>query len=277
MSAFELIDTHCHLDFDAYEKDRDRVIDRAREVGVSCMVVPGVDLHSSRAALRLAEAQSDVKAAIGLHPNNIGDQPHHAAGFNREFISALRDLAGRGEPVAIGEIGLDYYRDNTAPVVQQRAFDDLLALASELELPVIVHNREATGDMLAALTNWSAALPDSVKGRAGVLHSFSADVEAAMQFIALGFYVGITGPVTFGKGSKKKPNLMREVAKEVPLDRILIETDSPFLTPHPYRGRRNEPARVRYVAEEIATLRGVGSEEVAAQTTANAKRLFGLG
>ncbi len=256
----QLIDTHCHLDARALADDRAAVVARAAEAGVERIVVPMIDLSNARAVLDLADRFDGVYAAVGIHPNS-------AAGWRDEWLDEVRHLAAHAKVVAIGEIGLDYYWDKTPPDVQHRAFAQQLALAAELGLPVIVHNREASADLIRLLAGSSLA------GRAepGVLHSFSAEWDVAEQALALGFYLGFTGPLTY-----KKADELRDIAARAPLDRILIETDAPYLAPHPHRGKRNEPAYVRLVAEQLAEVRGLSTAEVARATTANAERLFRL-
>lgn len=255
-----LIDTHCHLDFDRFDADRPAVVARAREAGLAHIIVPALDLDNTAAVVSLTEQYPGVLAAVGVHPNS-------AAGWQPDWLDTIRDAAAHANVVAIGEIGLDYYWDRTPPATQHAAFRAQLELAAELELPVIIHNRDATSDLLRLL----GESPLARRPRAGVLHSFSADREAAEAAVALGFYIGITGPVTF-----KKADVLREVATAVPLDRLLIETDAPFLTPQPHRGKRNEPAYVRYVAEAIAAVRETSIDQIAAATTENARRLFAL-
>jgi TatD DNase family protein len=177
-------------------------------------------------------------------------------------LDELRALARRPKVVAVGEIGLDYYRDRSPRPVQRRAFADQLALATELELPVVIHGREAHDDVLSTLRDWEGT---------GVLHTYSAGPERLEEVLELGFFIGLSGPVTFPKARK-----LREVAAAVPLERLLVETDCPFLTPAPHRGRRNEPAYVRYVAEAVARARGVSAERVALATVDNTRRLFGI-
>lgn len=255
-----LVDTHCHLDFESFDADRDGVIARARAAGVGAIVVPALDLTNIPAVLALAERYEEVYAGVGVHPNST-------AGWTDDWLGQVRDAARHPKVVAIGEIGLDYHWDKSPAAIQRVAFEQQLALAAELELPVIIHNREATDDVLTVL----GSSPLTGRERAGVLHSFSADWPAAERALSLGFNIGITGPVTF-----KKAYELRTIAAQVPAGRLLIETDAPFLTPHPHRGRRNEPAYVRFVAETIAAIRGVGYDALAAQTTANAARLFRL-
>lgn len=253
-----LIDSHCHLDFVRFDEDRDAVVQRALNAGVTRIIVPALDLNNCRAVLKLADRYEGVFAAVGIHPNS-------SAGWQDNWIGVLRDLAQHDKVVAIGEIGLDYYWDKSPKPVQHRAFGLQLELAAELELPVIVHNRESNADVISLL----AASPLNGVEKPGVLHSFAADWQTAVSALKMGFYLGFTGPVTFKKAEK-----LREMAGQVPLDRLLVETDAPFLTPHPYRGKRNEPAYVAYVAERIAEVRGMETAVLAQQTTTNALRLF---
>lgn len=231
---------------------------RAAEAGVGRLIVPAIDLDNTRAVLALAEQFEGIYAAVGVHPNS-------AAGWQDDWLDELRDFARHRKVVAIGEIGLDYYWDKTPADMQRRAFFLQLVLAAELALPVIIHNREASTDVIEQL----AASPLNGSERPGVLHSFSGDWAMAEAALEMGFYLGFTGPLTY-----KKADQLREIAARVPLDRILIETDSPYLTPQPFRGRRNEPAYVRMVAERLADLRGLSLEDIAQITTANAERLF---
>ncbi len=258
-----LIDTHCHLDFDAYDDIRDQVVQEAADAGVKRIINPGVDIARCKAALALADRYPGVYAAVGIHPNSTAE-------FSDAMLAAVREMAAHEKVVAIGEIGLDYYWDDSPKDTQWRAFEVQLALAAELELPVIIHNRDASDDVIAVLRAWVATLPEPLKDRPGVLHSFSAPDEIADQGIDLGFYLGFTGPITF-----KNADNLRMIAARIPEDRIVIETDGPFLTPHPYRGKRpNKPAYVRFVAERIAALRMMTDEAFAALSTANAERLF---
>ncbi len=262
-----LVDTHCHLDFDAFDADRAEVIARAQEAGVDAIVNPSIDRANAAKVVALAQETACVYAAVGVHPNSSTEWNAHCA-------EELRQLAQHSRVVAIGEIGLDYYWDDAPHDVQQKALQAQLELAAEMELPVIVHNREASEDLLAILLEWQAGLAssaNSLAARPGVLHSFSGDQAMAERAVAAGYFLGFTGPLTF----KNAPDL-QAIARQVPLERILIETDSPFLSPHPLRGQRNEPARVQLVAEKLAELKGLPYEEVAAATTANARQLFGI-
>jgi TatD DNase family protein len=261
-----LIDTHCHINFDSYDVDRDALLQRARDVGVEAIINPAVDMDSSHAGIALSKHYDMIYSAVGIHPNSTAD-------FVPSMIDELRILPAQPKVVSIGEIGLDYYWDKSPKDKQRQAFEAQLALAQEVNLPVIIHDREAHQDVIDILTAWTNGLGDDspLKGRVGVLHSFSAPQEIAEQAVALGFYLGFTGPITF-----KKAEELRQIARTVPLDRVLIETDGPFLTPEPYRGKRNEPAYVYHVADRLASLHGMTTEQMGQMTTDNAKRLFRL-
>ncbi len=260
-----LIDTHCHLDFDAYDGLRDEIVAEAAVHGVTRLINPSTDLTRAPAVLRLADTYPGVYAAVGVHPTST-------AAFSPASVSELRALAAHPKVVAIGEIGLDYYWDTVPRTTQWAALEVQLTLAAELGLPVILHNREASDDLLDILARWVSALPATLRDRPGVLHSFSAPLAVAERGLTLGFYLGFTGPITF-----KNADDLRRVAASVPPDRLLVETDGPFLTPHPYRGRRpNRPAYLRFIAERLAALHNMSYDDFAAQTTANAVRLFAL-
>jgi TatD DNase family protein len=250
-----LIDSHAHLDFRQFDDDREKVIERARKAGVVTIVNIGTSPASSRTSVALAERYDFIYATVGVHP-------HDAKVVTPPVLDELRSLAQHRKVVAVGEIGLDYYRDLSPRPVQRRVFDEQLALAAELGLPVIVHSRDAHDDVLAALRDWKGT---------GVLHSYSAGPRLLEEVLALGFSVGISGPVTFPKA-----DALRAVAATVPMERLLVETDCPYLTPKPYRGRRNEPAYVQYVAEAVALAREASPVDVAQATTDNARRLFGI-
>lgn len=254
-----LVDTHCHLDFDKFDEDREAIVQRAAEYGVTRIIVPALDLQNCEAVLKLTEQYEGVFAAIGIHPNATAVLPD-------KWLQTIKTYAQQPKVVAIGEIGLDYYWDDSPKAAQHEALRQQLALAAALELPVIIHNREASADVVRLL----AESPLAGRARPGVLHSFSADWATAQAALDMGFYLGFTGPVTF-----KKAEELRQIVAKVPLERILVETDAPFLTPHPYRGKRNEPGYVRFVAEKIAEIRGMETAVFARQTTANAERLFG--
>jgi TatD DNase family protein len=253
------VDTHCHLDWPAFDSDRDEVIRRAIDAGVTRMVTIGVDVPSSRRAIKLAEQYAEVYAAVGVHPNDCAD-------FSTGPLNEIRALAQHPKVMAIGEIGLDYYWHTVDHDTQARAFRAQLELAAEFTKPVIVHSRDAAGDVVSALEDFSL----HVARITGTLHSYFDDLTIMQRAFDLGFYCGVTGPITFKKSDRE-----REIIRQAPLDRLLIETDAPFLTPVPHRGQRNEPAYVRHVAEVIAQVRGATVEAVAAQTTINANMLFG--
>jgi len=260
-----LIDTHAHLDLPQFDGDRTAVVERAQAAGVALIVNAGANVESSRRAVALAAHYPEVYAGVGVHP-------HDAKQVDGEALATLRELARQPKVVAVGEIGLDFYRNLSPQDLQRRAFQAQLAWAAKLGKPVIVHDREAHAEVLKALTGWVASLVgSSLVERAGVLHSFSGDLLMAKRAIDLGFYISISGPVTYQNARR-----LAEIVQALPLDRLLIETDCPYLTPHPHRGKRNEPAYVRLVAEEVAKIKGLTLNEVAATTTANARRLFEL-
>lgn len=242
----------------SFDKDRAAVVERAREAGVRRIMNPGVDLPSSRKAVALADQFKEIYAAVGVHP-------HGARSVSGGELKELKALARHPKVKAIGEIGLDYYHDYSPPEAQQKVFRQQLEMAAELGLPVIVHCREAQTDVMAILTGWA----NIAEGRRGVLHSYSGHLAQSRRAVEMGFYLGLTGPITFPKADE-----LRRVAAAVPLERLLIETDAPYLTPAPHRGRRNEPAYVRYVAETLSDVRGESVESVAEGTTANAALLF---
>lgn len=249
-------DSHCHLTAEQFDADREAVIRRAVDAGVTRMLTLATDVASSRAAIALAERFEGVYAAIGIHPESVRTA-------SLEDLEIIRELAAHPKVAAIGEIGLDYYWDKTTVEVQQTFFEKQTELAAELDLPVAIHDREAHDKIMATLKQ-----RQGIRVR-GVLHAFSGSVEMAQDAFALGFVISLGGPVTF-KNNRHAPDLVRAV----PLEKILIETDSPYLAPHPYRGKRNEPAHVKLVAERIAELKGISTAQVATQTTNNAQQLF---
>lgn len=261
-------DTHCHLDFDDFDKDREAVLERAQKAGLAFLINPGIDLASSEAACSLAASWPKlVYAACGFHP-------HDSSGFDPEIsLSQLEYLAGNPGVVAIGEIGLDYYRDRSPRPVQRQVFAAQLELAVKLDLPVILHNREADADMLAMLLDWHASLPaeSRLAQDPGVLHAYAGSLPMAQALAPMGFCFGIGGPLTYANADER-----RRITAGIPLNRLLLETDAPFLTPQPNRGKRNEPAYIPVIAEVLADLHQKSAEEIGAVTTANAKRLFRL-
>ncbi|HHV46238.1 MAG TPA: TatD family hydrolase [Tissierellia bacterium] len=253
-----LIDSHAHLDDERFDKDRDSIIKSLRESGIELVINPGADVGSSIKAVALSEKYDNIYAAVGVHP-------HDAKDMDENTIELLRSFSKREKVVAIGEIGLDYYYDNSPRDIQKKWFREQLRLAKEVGLPVIIHSRDAAGDTFDIIKE---AQDGTLRG---VLHCYSGSVEMAMEYVKLGFYISLAGPVTF-----KNARVSKEVAKAVPIDRLLIETDSPYLAPEPYRGRRNEPIYVRYVAGAIAEIRDMTFEELAKKTAENTKRLFGI-
>ncbi len=252
-----LIDSHVHLYGPQFNADRPAALARAADAGVARMIAIGYDLPTSEAALALAAAQPNVWATAGI-------QPHYAETTGDAELARLRALLAQPKIVALGEIGLDYHHDRAPRPLQAALFRTQLDLARELGLPVVIHTREAQADTLAVLAELGQGLQI-------IFHSFSGDWAFAEAALALGAHLSLSGPVTFPKATE-----LHEVARRAPLDRLLIETDCPYLAPHPHRGKRNEPAYVRLVAEQIARLRDEPLAVIAAATTANAARIFGL-
>jgi TatD DNase family protein len=251
-------DSHCHLTAEQFDGDRDEVIERARDQGVTRMLTLGTDVASSRAAVELAERHVGVYAAVGIHPESVrGASPAH--------LEQIRALAAHPRVAAIGEIGLDLYWDKTTIGEQQFFFERQLDLGAELGLPVSIHDREAHDRIIQTLESVARA---GIQVRA-VLHAFSGDLDLARRALALGHLISLGGPITFRKNTRAA-----ELIRGLPTDKLLLETDSPYLAPHPFRGKRNEPANVRIIAEHIAALKGVPVEQVAEQTTRNASALF---
>ncbi len=251
-----LIDSHCHLDMKDFDKDRTEVLERALSKGIGHMAAIGLELTSSEAVLALAREYPSISATVGCHP-------HDADECDSLELQMLTSLALEPEVVAWGEIGLDYFRNYSRKENQRRIFKEQLDLARSADLPVIIHDREAHDEVYDLLKKMG-------KGK-GVIHCCSGDLELAEAFMALGYYISIPGTVTY-----KNARTIREVAATIPLDRMLVETDAPFLAPVPRRGKRNEPSYVIHTAREIAVLRDIPFESVAKQTTENARALFGL-
>jgi TatD DNase family protein len=255
----QLFDTHCHLDEPAFDGDRDDVLARARAAGVVGMVTIGTTALSSTSAVELAKQQPDVYAAVGIQPNYVAEEK---SGDWEKIVT----LAAEPKVVAIGETGLDRYWDYTPFAQQAEAFDRHLELSRMAGKPFIVHCREAEADVVAQLRSASVA-----RRLQGVMHSFSGDLATAEACLDLGLYISFAGMVTF-----KRNDALRAVAKAIPLDRILIETDAPYLAPMPHRGKRNEPAYVAHTAAALANVHGMTTKEFADVTTGNARRLFGI-
>jgi TatD DNase family protein len=265
ISEAVLIDTHCHLDFSAFENDRLEVLERAKKAGLTRIINPGINISTSFEAVNLSEKYPEVYAAVGIHPND-------ATSWNEGSFDQINNLTKHPKVVAIGEIGLDYYRDQAPRELQRQLFREQLRLAKQNNLPVIIHSRQASSDILSILIEWIADLKTNhprLALRPGVLHSFSGDLDTAWQAIELNFKIGITGPVTFHNASK-----LQQIVTAIPLTHLLVETDAPFLTPHPHRGLRNEPAYVRLVIDKIAELHKQPFTLVAETITQNATMLF---
>lgn len=253
-----LIDTHVHLNADHYDADLDEVIERARAAGVSHFVVIGFDNKTIDRTMELIDKYEDVYGVIGWHPVDAID-------CSEADLMRIEKLSSHPKIVGIGETGLDYHWDKSPKEVQKEIFKAQIALAKRVNLPIVIHNREATGDVVEILESEGAG------DVGGIMHAFSSSAEIADRVLKMDFMISLGGPVTFKNAKQPK-----EIAKHVPLDRLLIETDAPFLTPHPYRGKRNEPAYVKLVAEEIAALRDISFEEVARATSENALKIYNI-
>ncbi len=252
-----LIDSHAHLDDLRYDTDRDNVLQRAQTAGIEAIVTIGCDLATSQTAVVLAHAHPNIFATIGVHP-------HEAKEIGEGWYESFRSLAQHPKVVAYGEIGLDYHYDHSPREIQRQRFREQIHLARELALPLVIHTREAQEDTVMILREEGAV------DVGGVFHCFSGDMWLAKDALDLGFYLSFSGVLTF-----KNATMLRDIAKTVPLDRLMVETDCPYLAPVPYRGKRNEPAYVQYVAETLAEIRGNGSvESVARATVENTKRVF---
>jgi TatD DNase family protein len=255
-----LIDSHAHIQGKEYAGEAEAVIARAREAGVEMIVAVGGagDMSSNSEAVRLAHLFANVYATVGMHP-------HDAKDVGADELAVLKNLAVDPRVIAVGETGLDYYYSHSPHDVQRRVFGQFIEMARQTQLPIVVHEREAAQDAIELLRREGGG------ELRGVIHCFTGNYEAACAYLDLGFYLSFTGIITF-----KNAGALREVVGKVPLDRMLVETDSPYLTPVPHRGKRNEPAYVRFVAETIAQVKAVAIDEVAAATTANVRALFGI-
>src|SRR3989304_2766127 len=279
-----LTDTHCHLNHHKFDADRAEVIQRAVDSGLIRILVPGLHHRSSKEAVRLAESNSSVYAAVGFHPTDLEE-------FTERTFDEIKKLASHPKVVAVGEIGIDYYwvKENDKRTFQRDVLKQQLQFAKEINKPVIIHMREendawfgeASQDLLKILEVWQSSLHTCPGGRCqggrlaenpGVLHSFNGTLETAQKALALNFYIGVTGPVTYKNADEK-----REIIKQLPITKLLIETDAPFLSPVPHRGKRNEPAYVRHIADKIAEIHFKSPAEIANITTTNAARLFAWG
>lgn len=263
------MDSHCHLNLPQFDEDRDAVVVRAQTAGVRLIVNPGIDLATSREAITLAERYDNVYAAVGVHPNSCES-------FQKADVDKLRRLATHPKAVAIGEIGLDYYWDKVEPVRQKRAFQAQLELAAELGLPVIIHSRSSNDDVETMLRAWVEGdafrhSPLAERTYPGVLHAFSGDLRLAQEAYGWGFVLSLGGPVTF-----KNARALHALVPSLDMNRLMLETDAPYLTPHPHRGQRNEPAYAPLICEKMAELCSLSATEIAAASTTLAFRFFGL-
>ena len=260
-----LIDTHCHLYFNSFIDDLDAVLERARQQGVQRIVIPATDVPSSQQTIAICEAHPGLYAAVGVHPND-------ALTWTDSSLAELRSLARHPKVVAIGEIGLDFYRDFAPIPLQQEILNAQLELAAEIEKPVILHARQSFSTLWPILSAWQHSLARATSPLAnhpGVLHSFEGNLEDAQQVILQGFCIGITGPVTYRNAGDK-----HRLVSSLGLDHLLLETDAPYLSPLPFRGQRNEPAHIAIIAAKVAELTQRSLSEVAELTSANANRLF---
>ena len=254
-----LFDSHAHLNDERFDEDREELINSLKAKGVDLVLNPGACIETSKSSVDLANKYDFIYAAVGVHPHDVGE-------MTEEDIETLRKLALENEKVkAIGEIGLDYYYDNSPREIQKKWFKRQIELANELKLPIIIHDRDAHGDTFEIIKN-------TKNPEIGcVLHCYSGNVELAKEYVKMGCYISIPGTVTF-KNNKKT----REVAKEIPLEYLLIETDSPYMAPEPHRGKRNDPSLVQFVADKIAQEKGISYEQVCKATKENAKRFFNI-
>jgi TatD DNase family protein len=273
-----LTDTHCHLDFNKFDEDREAVIQRSIETGIMRILIPGLDLESSRAAVKLAESHPNIFAAIGFHPTDLDK-------FSENAFEEVKKLVSHPKVVAVGEIGIDYYwvKEHEKRAFQIEILRRQLDFAASMNKPVIIHMREeedawfgqASIDLLQILREWHKTLTAQnhpLAEKPGVLHSFNGNLETAQEALDLHFYIGVTGPVTYKNAEAK-----RQIIRQLPLEQLLTETDAPFLSPVPHRGKRNEPAFVAYIADKIAEIHMTTRERVAEMTTTSAARLFGWG
>lgn len=251
-----LVDSHAHLDLPEFDNDQNEVIKRAKKSGIDYILTIGINSESCSKAIKLADSYDFIYASIGIHP-------HDAKDVNENTYTVLKLLANNKKVLAFGEIGLDFHRNLSPRDIQIKIFREQINLANELKLPVIIHNRDAHKETLEILRE------EGAKNLGGIIHCFSGDYSMASSCIDMGFYISIPGTVTFPKALE-----LQEIVKKLPISKILIETDCPFLTPVPYRGKRNEPSFIRYVAEKIASLKGISFEEVAEITSQNFRSLF---
>lgn len=261
-----LVDTHCHLNFNRFETDLAQVLERAWAAGIERILLPGIDLSTSHEVVQLCERDPRLYAAVGVHPND-------ALTWNAQTLHELRTLAQHPRVIAIGEIGLDYYRDRAPRQLQRQILQAQLELAAELAKPVLIHTRQSLEDTWPVLQAWQQTLAQHHSPLAqacGVLHSYDGDLSGALQAVQAGFMIGISGPVTFRNAPERQ-----QLVAALPLEGIVLETDAPFLAPQPVRGRRNEPAYIAMIADKIAELHAQPRQVIAEITTRNANHMLG--
>lgn len=262
---FSLADTHCHLDFDQFDADYQDVLARSWESGIQRILIPEVEIDPDEKMIRLSEMDDRIFAAVGVHPNS-------ADTWNSLTMSKLRRSATHPRVVAIGEIGLDYYRHHTSPELQQRILKEQLSLAAEVDKPVILHCRNAFNDLFNILMNWREQLPKTafhLNKVPGVLHSFGGDLQQADTATKAGFMLGINGSISF-----KNAGMIKNVVQTIALEYLLLETDAPFISPVPHRGERNEPSFIQYTNLALANLSGISPEQCAKMTYNNSSKIF---
>lgn len=250
-----IFDTHAHYDDEQFDEDRDQLLSSMAEAGVSTIVEIGASMESSRNAIRLAEQYPFVYAAVGVHPDNVGE-------LDEETFEELEAMCRHNKVVAVGEIGLDYHWDTEPREVQKKWFVRQLELAREMKLPVNIHSRDAAEDTLEIMKEYG-------EGLGGIIHCFSYSKEMAKEYVKMGFFIGVGGVVTFKNGRK-----LKEIVTELPLEKIVLETDCPYLAPEPNRGKRNDSRNIHYVAEQVAELKNLDKETVVKQTENNAKLIY---
>ncbi|MFH0702624.1 MAG: TatD family hydrolase [bacterium] len=255
---YKLIDTHAHLDFENYQENLEQILDNAKHAKVEKIIIPGLTIKDLNKIIKLIEKYDNLYGAVALHPSEAKE-------WDTNSYNQLKEYAKHPKITAIGETGLDYYWDKSFVDLQKYVFKEHIRLAKELKLPLIIHDREAHEDILTILKETKA------EEAGGVMHCFSGDAEFAKECVKIGFYIALGGPITFKNAKNPK-----EVVKNIPLERLLLETDSPFLSPHPYRGKENDPSKIKIIAEAVAQLKNISYKEVAEVTSCNAEILFNI-
>jgi TatD DNase family protein len=261
---YRIFETHAHYDDEQFDEDREELLDRLKEEGIFKICNVGASMETSRNSVKLAEARDEFVAAVGIHPDEIEECDEAA-------LAELEAMAQGEKTVAIGEIGLDYYGESCDHELQKKAFWSQLELAAKLDMPVIIHSREACEDTLEIMKEYTKLIEEKGNRSRGVIHCFSYSKEIAKEYLKLGYFIGIGGVITF-KNARK----VVEAIESVPMDRLVIETDCPYLAPVPFRGKRNDSGKLSYVVEKIAEIKGISPEEVADLTRINAMELYRL-